>query len=137
MTPATLGGFGLDPDTACARDRALSWVSISPFGRGGPWGERPATEFTLQAWCGSTAMRGTTDRPPIAAGGRLGEWIGGAYAAVAALTAHHRAVRSGDGAHVDVSLFEVMTITMAPNWSTTRSSRAGTSASAASTRSMR
>jgi crotonobetainyl-CoA:carnitine CoA-transferase CaiB-like acyl-CoA transferase len=119
MTPATLAALGIEPAAVCdtnrARGRATSWVSLSPFGRGGPWSERPATEFTLQAWCGSTASRGTMDRPPIAAGGRLGEWVGGAYAAVAALTAHHAAARTGIGVHVDVSLFEVMALTMAPN----------------------
>jgi len=122
-SPATLAALGIDPAAVCAGQRgdgcddgrATSWISLTPFGRGGPWSERPATEFTLQAWCGSTASRGTMDRPPIAAGGRLGEWIGGAYAAVAALTAHHAGVRTGRGVHVDVSLFEAMALTMAPN----------------------
>src|ERR1019366_3760930 len=59
----------------------LTVVSISPFGRIGPWSDRPATEFTLQALCGSTANRGTKAREPLHAGGRLGEWIGGVYAA--------------------------------------------------------
>ena len=34
---------------------ALVVVSITPFGCDGPWAGRPATEFTLQAACGSTA----------------------------------------------------------------------------------
>ncbi|MBY0278689.1 CoA transferase, partial [Candidatus Binatia bacterium] len=122
-SPAALDEIGIDPVAFCAGSpahrrgyaRATSWVSLTPFGRGGPWSDRPATEFTLQAWCGSTASRGTMDRPPISAGGRLGEWLGGAYAAVAALTAHHASVRTGVGCHVDVSLFEVMALTMAPN----------------------
>jgi len=115
LGPGTIEAFGLAPEVLSTRNRALSVISISLFGRGGPWSTRPATEFTLQAWCGSTAARGTTDHPPIAAGGRLGEWMGGAYAAVAALTAFHQARRSGRGEHVDLSLFEVMALTMAPN----------------------
>lgn len=123
-SPAALDALGIDPVAFCSEPRtrtergearATSWISLTPFGRGGPWSERPATEFTLQAWCGSTASRGTMDKPPISAGGRLGEWLGGAYAAVAALTAHHAGVRTGVGCHVDVSLFEVMALTMAPN----------------------
>ncbi|HVO24202.1 MAG TPA: CoA transferase [Candidatus Margulisiibacteriota bacterium] len=113
--PARIEALGLAPHALWEHNRALSLVSISSFGRHGPWSNRPATEFTLQAWCGSTAARGTPDQPPIAAGGRLGEWLGGAYAAVAALTAYHGARRSGQGAHVDLSLFEVMALTMAPN----------------------
>jgi crotonobetainyl-CoA:carnitine CoA-transferase CaiB-like acyl-CoA transferase len=90
----------------------LSVVSISPFGRTGPWAHRPATEFTLQALCGSTANRGTKDREPLHAGGRLGEWIGGVYAAVGALAGLRTARSSGGSEHVDVSMLECMAITM-------------------------
>jgi crotonobetainyl-CoA:carnitine CoA-transferase CaiB-like acyl-CoA transferase len=76
---------GLDWPAVAARSPATSLLSISWFGRSGPWADRPATEFTLQAWAGSTALRGTRDRPPLAAGGRLGEWLGGGYAAIGAL----------------------------------------------------
>src|SRR5215470_10580894 len=106
FTAEAVDGRGLQFDALRARNPRLSLVSISPFGCSGPWRARPATEFTLQAWCGSIAARGTPDRPPIAAGGRLGEWLGGAYAAVAALTAYHGARHSGRGAHIDLSLLE-------------------------------
>src|SRR5215475_3998317 len=117
FAPGTIESLGLGPADVWRRNECVSFVSISPFGRGGPWSQRPATEFTLQALCGSTAARGTLDRPPIAAGGRLGEWLGGAYAAVAALTIHIAARRSGRGEHVDLALLEVMALTMAPNLS--------------------
>jgi crotonobetainyl-CoA:carnitine CoA-transferase CaiB-like acyl-CoA transferase len=87
-------------------------LSISPFGRRGPWSERPATEFTLQAWCGSTGGRGVPDGPPLHAGGRLGEWVGGAYAAVAAVAGVTRSRRRGRGEHVDLSLLECMCLSM-------------------------
>jgi crotonobetainyl-CoA:carnitine CoA-transferase CaiB-like acyl-CoA transferase len=114
-TPALLSGTGLDPHAALARNPRLSWVSVTPFGRSGPWSARPATEFTLQAWCGSTASRGAADRPPLAAAGRLGEFLGGAYAAAAALTALHASRAGGRGVLIDLSLLEVMALTMAPN----------------------
>jgi crotonobetainyl-CoA:carnitine CoA-transferase CaiB-like acyl-CoA transferase len=115
FAPGAIEDLGLGPAAVWPRNPRVSFVSISPFGRGGPWSQRPATEFTLQAWCGSTAARGTPDRPPIAAGGRLGEWLGGTYAAVAALTAHHATRRGARGTHVDLALLEVMALTMAPN----------------------
>jgi crotonobetainyl-CoA:carnitine CoA-transferase CaiB-like acyl-CoA transferase len=90
----------------------LTVLSISPFGRRGPWSERPATEFTLQAWCGSTGGRGVPDGPPLYAGGRLGEWVGGAYAAVAAMAGVARGRRRGRGEHVDLSLLECMCMSM-------------------------
>lgn len=78
-------------------------VTISPYGTTGPWAGRPATDFTIQAESGSIAFRGRRDQPPVAAGGRLGEWVTGAYAAVAALAA-------APGERVDVSELETMTL---------------------------
>ena len=91
---------------------ALVVVTITPFGCDGPWAGRPATEFTLQAACGSTATRGLPENPPLAAGGRLGEWIAGTYAAVGALAALRSAQRSGVGEHVDVAMFDCMAVAM-------------------------
>ena len=85
-------------------------VSISWFGGTGPWSDRAATEFTVQAWCGSIASRGRKHEPPVATGGRIGEWVAGSVGGVAALAALHGARRSGQGAFVDVSTFEAMTI---------------------------
>ncbi len=85
-------------------------VAISWFGGSGPWSDRAATEFTVQAWCGSIASRGRKHEPPVATGGRIGEWVAGSVGGVAALAALHGARRSGQGAFVDVSTFEAMTI---------------------------
>ncbi|GMU77882.1 MAG: CoA transferase [Acidimicrobiia bacterium] len=94
------------------RHPGLVIVSISRFGQDGPWRDRPATEFTLQAECGSIAGRGLPERPPFAAGGRIGEWVTGVYAAVAAAAAVREAQRSGRGEHIDCALLAVMSITM-------------------------
>jgi crotonobetainyl-CoA:carnitine CoA-transferase CaiB-like acyl-CoA transferase len=86
-------------------------VAISDFGGSGPWAARPASDLTLQAESGSIASRGVPELPPVAVGGRLGEWTAGVYAAagaVAALRAYRRcAVRE----RIDVSVFECMLVT--------------------------
>jgi crotonobetainyl-CoA:carnitine CoA-transferase CaiB-like acyl-CoA transferase len=102
----------LDVAALHAHNPALVVVSITPFGQGGPWRDRPATEFTLQAWCGSTGSRGEPERPPVAAGGRIGEWVAGTYAAVGAVAAWRTAQRTGRGDHVDVALLDAMALTM-------------------------
>jgi len=56
------------------RHPSLVLLSISPCGRGGPWTERPATGFTLQAEAGSIGSRGVPGEEPFQAGGRIGEW---------------------------------------------------------------
>lgn len=85
-----------------------SWLAISPFGQTGPWRAWPANEFTLQAWCGSTASHGCEGREPLAAGGELGDFVGGLYAAIGGLSAMREAERTGRGRFVDLSLLEAM-----------------------------
>ena len=94
------------------RNPSLVIASISPFGQDGPWADRPATEFTLQAHCGSIGSRGLPEQPPLAAGGRLGEYLTGAYAAVAIAAAIRRVQRTGHGEHLDVAMLPVMSLTM-------------------------
>jgi crotonobetainyl-CoA:carnitine CoA-transferase CaiB-like acyl-CoA transferase len=101
---------GLEPLALCAEQAGLVVLSITPFGRSGPYAQRPATEFTVQAESGSLATRGLPDRPPFAAGGRIGDYVGGTFAAVAALAAVQRARAQGVGEHVDFSLCEVVNI---------------------------
>jgi crotonobetainyl-CoA:carnitine CoA-transferase CaiB-like acyl-CoA transferase len=112
VVESTAGPEGIDMEALRRVNPRLTVLSISPFGRRGPWSERPATEFTLQAWCGSTGGRGVPDGPPLYAGGRLGEWVGGAYAAVGALAGVIRARRRRRGEHVDLSLLECMCMSM-------------------------
>ena len=89
---------------------ALVILSITPFGRGGPFTNRPATEFTVQAEAGSVARRGLDDMEPYHAAGRITEYVGATFAAMGALAAVWRARHTGHGEHVDVSLAEAMTI---------------------------
>jgi crotonobetainyl-CoA:carnitine CoA-transferase CaiB-like acyl-CoA transferase len=114
---ARLRELARDADIVFANSRAeelraanprLCVVSITPWGTTGPYAGRPATEFTLQAATGFTARRGTTERGPVGAGGRLGEYAAGVFAAVAALAAWTAARATGTGRHVDVSIFEAM-----------------------------
>ena len=101
-------------DVAAARRANPGQIvtTITPFGSDGPWRDRPATEFTLQALCGSTGARGLPEQSPVAAGGGLGEWLTGAYAGVGTLAAWLEASRSGWGDHVDVAMLDCMAIGM-------------------------
>ena len=110
--PGTLRRLGVDGTSVRANNPTLSVVSISPWGGTGPWADRPATEFTLQAAMGSIAYRGLPDGVPVAAAGRLGEWLAGIYAAVGALSAWLSARNTGTGHDVDLSMFESMLLGM-------------------------
>ncbi|MFI1464885.1 CaiB/BaiF CoA-transferase family protein [Nocardia carnea] len=106
------GDPGDDPRFAPAalreRHPHLVVTAITPFGLDGPWAGRAATEFTLQAWSGGIVGlgRGAPERAPIHIGGEVGEWFAGVHAAAATLTARHRALRTGTGELVDLSMLE-------------------------------
>jgi len=87
-------------------------VAITPWGLDGPWRGRPWTDATLQALSGVLMTRGDRDRPPVIQGGAICEWAAGAMAAVGLLTARWKAVRTGAGDLVDVSMLEVALLTL-------------------------
>jgi crotonobetainyl-CoA:carnitine CoA-transferase CaiB-like acyl-CoA transferase len=103
-----LEAHGLSPNAWLEINPRLSIVRISPWGQLGPWAKRAANDFTLQAATGSVEYRGLPDREPIAAGGRLGDWIAGSFACVSALAAWRSARQTGEGQIVDLSSFEAM-----------------------------
>ena len=107
---ATDAGERLDVSALRTERPERTLLSITPYGRTGPWADRPASEFTLQAESGSIGVRGLPGREPYQAGGRITEWVGGTFAAVAALAAVRAARQMGRGEHVDFSLLEVMHI---------------------------
>jgi crotonobetainyl-CoA:carnitine CoA-transferase CaiB-like acyl-CoA transferase len=83
-------------------------ASITPFGLEGPWCDRPATEFTLQAWSGGIVGlgRGSADRAPVFVGGQVGDYLAGAYASAATLASRLRQIETGAGELLDLSMLE-------------------------------
>ena len=106
------GALGSHPSLAPAEIRRrhphLVVTAITPFGLEGPWRDRPATEFTLQAWSGGAVGlgRGSQDRAPVHIGGQVGDWLAGAYAAAITLASRMRALRDGRGELIDLSALE-------------------------------
>ncbi len=98
----------LTPQEIHRRHPHLIVTAITPFGLDGPWHDRAATEFTLQAWSGGAIGigRGTQDRAPVHVGGQVGDWVSGAYAAAMTLAFRYRALRDGHGELIDLSMLE-------------------------------
>ncbi|CAM4178580.1 Succinyl-CoA:(R)-benzylsuccinate CoA-transferase subunit BbsF [Mycobacterium basiliense] len=96
------------PEALHCRHAHLVVTSITPFGLSGPWRDRAATEFTLQAWSGGIVGlgRGVQDRAPVFVGGQVGEYLAGAYASAATLACRYRQIRCGAGELIDLSMLE-------------------------------
>lgn len=106
-------GWTLD-DIAAHIGPSAVVVSVTPFGIAGQYVDDHvvANEFILQAMCGSTAGRGWPDDEPVQAGGRLGEWLAGSFAAAVAAAAARHTARGGRGEIIDVCTYEAMAIAM-------------------------
>ncbi len=108
--------LGIDPQRLLAEFPRAVIVTISDFGWTGPFAERAASEFTLQAWSGLTGFRGDPAGPPIAIGGDLGEYMGGVFAAFGALAVRRRVEQGGPGEHLDLSMLEAITLMQSGEW---------------------
>lgn len=108
--------LGIDPHRLLAESPRAVVVTISDFGWTGPFADRAATEFTLQAWSGCTGFRGDPAGPPISIGGDLGEYMGGVYAAFGSLAVRRRVERGGAGEHLDLSVLEAITAMQSSEW---------------------
>ena len=86
----------------------MTVTSITPFGLDGPWRDRAATEFTLQAWSGGIVGlgRGSQDRAPVSIGGQVGEYLAGGYASAATLASLFGRIGGGAGELIDFSMLE-------------------------------
>jgi crotonobetainyl-CoA:carnitine CoA-transferase CaiB-like acyl-CoA transferase len=98
------GTPAFDVDTLRLEHPHLVVLSLRPYGTVGPYVDRPASPFTVEAESGSLSGRGLPDGVPYQAGGRLFEWAQGTYGAVGALAAVIRARSTGRGEWVDASL---------------------------------
>ncbi|HEY2198573.1 MAG TPA: CoA transferase, partial [Mycobacterium sp.] len=108
--------LGIDPQQVLAEFPRAVVVTISDFGWTGPYADRAASEFTLQAWSGLTGFRGDPAGPPIAIGGDLGEYMGGVFAAFGALAVRRRVGHGGPGEHLDLSMLEAITLMQSGEW---------------------
>ena len=104
-------GGTVDVDGLRATHPHLVVLSVTGWGRSGPWAGRPWTHFTVEAASGAVVYRGMPTEPtPYQAGGHVVEWTTGSYAAACALPAVLHARRTGEGAHLDCSMLETMAI---------------------------
>src|SRR4051812_13281605 len=82
-------------------------VTVSCYGRSGPYADRPGAGTIAEAFGGLTQMTGEAGGPPMLASIPLGDGLAplsGAMGVLAAL--YHRDALGGGGQHVDVTMFE-------------------------------
>ncbi len=110
--PGTLAPFGLDAAAVRRINSRIVHVRVSPFGIDGPRAGEVGNDLVVAAMGGPVFLQGPGDRPPVRVSVPQVWRHVGVEAAVGALAAHARMLKTGTGAFVDVSAQCAMTWTM-------------------------
>ena len=98
--------WGLEYDSIRVINPSIIMLSMSGFGRTGPWKDRVSYGQTLQAWSGFTQLTGFPDTDPSGPASAYSDAVGGMAGAQAVLLALMHRARTGRGQWLDVSQYE-------------------------------
>ncbi|MFD1881603.1 CaiB/BaiF CoA transferase family protein [Paracoccus pacificus] len=107
LKPGALARLGFGPERLTADYPGLITCAISGYGEGGPMAGRKAYDLLIQAESGLCSITGGPDEP-ARVGVSLVDIATGATAHAAILEALVRRGVTGEGAHISVSMFDVM-----------------------------
>ena len=105
-----LNKFGLDSESLRSAHPRLIYASITGFGQDGPYADRAGYDYIIQGMGGLMSITGLPDGVPGGGPMRVGvavvDLFTGLYTCVAILAALHQRERTGEGAHIDMALFD-------------------------------
>ena len=109
--------FGLDAASLRAINSRLIYASITGFGQDGPYAERAGYDFIIQGMGGMMSVTGLPDGEPgggpMRAGVAIADLFTGMYTCSAILAALYRREKTGEGAYIDMALFDTQIAVMA------------------------
>ena len=108
-----LAKYGLDYGSVKQINPRLVYCSITGFGQDGPDSTRAGYDFMIQGMGGLMSVTGEPDGMPMKIGVALVDVLTGTNAATAILAAVINASRTGEGQHIDMSLFDVSVASLA------------------------
>lgn len=118
-------GCGISPAELRDSNPALVVVTVSGFGRTGPYRDWEATESVIYAMSGVLSRSGEPGRDPLLPPAGLVEQSVGVHAAWSALLAFYDRIRTGAGQLVDISTFESVVHGFDPGFGVQGSAAAG------------
>lgn len=106
MRPGAMERLGFVPEHLVERHPRLVYVSVSGWGRTGPYAQRPGLDIMAQGMSGIMSITGEPGGAPAKAGVPICDLSCALYAALATTAALRHRDRTGRGQLVEVSLFE-------------------------------
>jgi formyl-CoA transferase len=102
--------FGLDAESMRAAFPRLIYASITGFGQDGPYASRAGYDYIIQGMGGLMSLTGLPDGEagggPVRAGVAVADLFTGMYTANAIVAALYRREQTGEGATIDLALFD-------------------------------
>ncbi|MGV9826750.1 CaiB/BaiF CoA transferase family protein [Gordonia sp. NPDC003429] len=107
LGPGAADRLGFGADAIRARNPRTITLSITGWGSTGPWADRKAYDLLVQCETGLVSITGTPD-DGAKAGVSIADIAAGMYGFSGVLAALYRRQVTGEGAHIEVSLFEAL-----------------------------
>jgi crotonobetainyl-CoA:carnitine CoA-transferase CaiB-like acyl-CoA transferase len=104
--PGVMERLGLGYQALATLNPSLVMCSLSAYGQDGPYRDWPAFDLALQAMGGAMSLTGEAGGRPVRMGLPMGDLSGGMFGAFAVAGALLRRARTGQGAHLDLSLLD-------------------------------
>ena len=123
--PGGVAGADMEPAELLAINPALVAVSVTGFGRTGPYRDWTATESVIYALSGVLSRSGEPGREPLLPPAGLVEYAVGAHTAWSALLAYYSRLHTGAGQLIDISALEVIVHGFDPGFGVQGSAAAG------------
>ena len=107
LAPGAAERLGLGAEELRKKHPRLIWCGISGYGPAGPYAEKKAYDLLVQCEAGLLSITGTPETPSKA-GIPVADIAAGMYAFSAILAALFRRSRDGEGATLDITMFEAL-----------------------------
>ncbi|TIB73945.1 CoA-transferase family III [Wallemia mellicola] len=104
--PGKLSEFGLGYEDIKSINPSIIYASITGYGQTGPFANAPGYDVLIEAEAGLMHITGEKQGNPVKVGVAITDITTGLYAHGAILAALFNKLRTGEGAHLDISLFE-------------------------------
>lgn len=106
LRPGAMARLGFGPEALTTLNPRLVYASGSGWGQDGPLAELPGLDIMAQARSGLMSITGTPESGPVKVGVPMCDLVCGLYLALGVTAALRHRDSTGEGQHIDVSLFE-------------------------------
>jgi CoA:oxalate CoA-transferase len=104
--PGVMERIGLDYETVKSINPSIIYAEVNGYGQEGPWKDLPGQDLLLQAVSGLTWLSNNQKEDPTPMGVAVVDIMAGTHIAQGILATLYRRTISGEGALVQVSMFE-------------------------------